>query len=690
MTTGGQEELRGALAEGVKLRGYEIVGVLGHGGFGVTYRARDTTLGRDVAIKEYLPTSLALREDRTTVVPRSSAQAEEFIWGRERFLDEARTLAKLDRVPAIVRVYDFLEANGTAYMVMALAAGETLDRKMKREGRLSQAVLETLLYPLLDGLEAVHESGFLHRDIKPENIIVDAKGGPTLIDFGASRAAMAERTTAMTAIFTPGYAAAEQFTSARQGPWTDIYGLAATLYHAITVSPPPNAFERMLDDEYQPLAKLLPAGISPGFIIGIDAALMVRAVDRPQSIEGWRAILRQSSTPDALATVALGKPADTAATATVRLDSVALAKPTPKRARMWIGAGIAALALAGGGSYLVASLSPKPAAPTVAVAYAVDSREAQAARTAAEAADREKAEAQRTAEAQRKAEADEALRRQIAEEARRQIEADRAEQKRLEDEARQKAEAEAAAKQQAEEQAKAEAEAEAAARRAAEANDKKAAETNETALHLSPVDRQHIQVALTSLGFNTGGTDGVFGPRTRDMVAGWQKARDYAATGFMTAAENQALMKEAAAAISRFDDDQKKIEDDKKADEARKAAAVSVAPPASAKAPSAPEAADDAPLETKTVTATKVTEFSSNHHPCDDSATAEARIFRDRIELRFAGAWRLLRPDAQGRFSTGEFNSATSSYRFQITGTMTPRAFDIKNVKSGCTWHATL
>jgi len=170
------------------------------------------------------------------------------------------------------------------------------------------------------------------------------------------------------------------------------------------------------------------------------------------------------------------------------------------------------------------------------------------------------------------------------------------------------------------------------------------------------------------------------------MIAGWQKARNYAATGFVTAAQSQALMKGAAAAISRFDDEQKKIEDDKKADEAKKAiSATATTPP---KAPSAPEAADDAPLETKTVMATKVVEFSMNHHPCDDSATAQVRVFRDRVEMRFAGAWHLLRPDAQGRFGTGEFSSATSSYRFQITGTMTPRAFDVKNVNSGCTWHA--
>ena len=291
------KDLRGALPAGARLRGYEILAVLGHGGFGVTYRARDTTLGRDVAIKEYLPTSVAVREDGTTVLPRSTALAEEFHWGRDRFLEEARILAKLGGARAIVRVFDFLEANGTAYMVMALLDGESLEQRLKRGGPLSQAAVESILHPLLDGLEAVHATGFLHRDIKPANIMLDARGAPTLIDFGASRAPMAGSTTAMTAIFTPGYAAAEQFTSAKQGPWTDIYGLCATLYHTIVGRPPPSAFDRMENDTYEPLAKLWPAGFSPAFLAAIDAGLKLRAADRLQSIAEWRTMLRRPSAP---------------------------------------------------------------------------------------------------------------------------------------------------------------------------------------------------------------------------------------------------------------------------------------------------------------------------------------------------------------------------------------------------------
>jgi serine/threonine protein kinase len=286
---------RGVLPAGTRLRSYELLSVLGQGGFGITYRARDQTLGRSVAVKEYLPSLLAVRDGPSTVVPRSTEVSEQFLWGRERFLEEARTLALFDRVPGIVRVYDFLEANGTAYMVMELAEGETLLQKVRREKVLSPPAIERLLDPLLDGLQQVHAARFLHRDIKPANIMLDAKGNPTLIDFGASRVALAEHSMAMTAVFTPGYAAAEQFTTAKQGPYTDIYGLSATLYHAITGQIPPSAFDRMLDDAYKPLSLLRPLGYPPGLIAGIDAGMALRAVDRPQSIADWRAILGRAA-----------------------------------------------------------------------------------------------------------------------------------------------------------------------------------------------------------------------------------------------------------------------------------------------------------------------------------------------------------------------------------------------------------
>src|SRR5258708_4251483 len=151
-----QKDLRGVLPAGTSLRGYALKSILWQGAFRITYRAPDITLNRDVAIKEYLPTSLALRDGRVTVLPRSADHAEQFAWGRERFLDEARTLARLDRTTAIVRVYDFLEANGTAYMIMALVEGETLSKRLMREQRLAPEAIERLLFPLLEGLEESH------------------------------------------------------------------------------------------------------------------------------------------------------------------------------------------------------------------------------------------------------------------------------------------------------------------------------------------------------------------------------------------------------------------------------------------------------------------------------------------------------------------------------------------------------
>ena len=276
------------LPAGTVVGKYEVVETLGQGAFGITYRARDAQLGREVAIKEYLPTAFAQRQGGSTVRPRSTRTADDFLWGRERFLDEARTLVRLESGPGIVNVYDFLEANGTAYMVMTLVRGETLEARLRREGRLAQAVIERFLPPLLDGLEVVHNAGFLHRDIKPSNILLDAAGRPTLIDFGASRMALHGRTQVMTAIYTPGYAAPEQMVSARQGAWTDIYALAGTLYHCVTGRMPPSAMERATGDDLVAAADAGKGHYAPGLLAAIDAGLKLKAGDRPQTIAAWR------------------------------------------------------------------------------------------------------------------------------------------------------------------------------------------------------------------------------------------------------------------------------------------------------------------------------------------------------------------------------------------------------------------
>ncbi|HEY6983929.1 protein kinase domain-containing protein [Reyranella sp.] len=588
-----------ALQPGQKVGRYEIVAILGQGGFGITYRARDSQLNREVAIKEYLPSALAVRQGGATVLPRSTKMSEDFSWGRQRFVEEGRTLATLQRAPAIVRVFDFLEDNGTAYIIMELVPGTTLEDRLKGGKTLAAAEVDRILWPLLDGLEKVHATGFLHRDIKPANILLDADGNPTLIDFGASRAAIAGRTTAMTAIFTPGYAAAEQFTSAKQGPWTDVYGISATIYHAIAGVAPPSAFDRMLDDSYRPLAKVMPAGFAPGLLVGIDAGLEVRATDRPQSIAGWRSILTRAGTPDTQATVALAKHEDPMTMGRIAAKPVpAAATPVPPSRGhgrgVWAALAAMILLFAGGGYYfLVAKVPLRDAAAPPVPAQSAAMEAEKAARAEAEELARLRAEK----EARDKADAEAAAQRKSEEEAKRKAAAEAEERRRIEEETRQKIEAEIAAKQKAEEETRQKAEEDAAARRKAEEDERRMAETAEGTLHLSPLERQHVQVALTALGFNTNGSDGVFGSHTRDMISAWQKSRSLAATGFLTGTQHQALLRDAAPAIQKFDDEEKKAQEaKKKADEEKaKADAAAKAPPPAPAAPAPATAAATPP-----------------------------------------------------------------------------------------------
>src|SRR5262245_6965309 len=485
-----QEEVRGTLPAGTRLRNYELISVLGQGGFGITYYARDTTLGREVAIKEYLPTTLALRE-ATMVVPRSTQLAEDFVWGRDRFLEEARTLATLEGATAVVRVYDFLEANGTAYMVMGLARGETLDDRLKRKRILAPPIVEHLLKRLLEGLDAVHKAGFLHRDIKPANSILDPSNNPTLIDFGASRASIADRTAAMTAIFTPRYAAAEQLTSAKQGPWTDIYGVSATLYHAITGAAPPSSLERALNDTYEPLSRLVPDGFSRAVLHGIDAGLAVRAKERPQSIAQWREVLSEVEESAVDATVLVkSRPAAKRAVAGAALSTAAVEQPAdakpsaltakdrapravaPGRFRLYAVAAAIVVVLVLGGYSLHAWISSPSSMPS----RDVKAQQAEAARIQAEAEAQQRAQAQQRAELEAKQAAEAQAKAKTDAEARQKAEADA--KARADAEAKAKAEADAKARadaeaqQRAQAEAKARADAEAKARADAEARQK--------------------------------------------------------------------------------------------------------------------------------------------------------------------------------------------------------------------------
>ena len=284
-------EYTDALPTGLKLEGYEIVRVLGVGGFGVTYLGFDDKLNMAVAIKEYLPSDLARRDSSQTVTPRSTKDTADFQWGLDRFLSEAQDLARFDH-PNIIRVRRFFEAHGTAYIVMDYAEGKTLAALIEHQGPLTEARVKDILLPLMDGLDEVHRSDLLHRDIKPGNIIIKENGQPVLIDFGAARQSTGARSRSMTAVLTPGYAPLEQYsTKGNQGAWTDIYALAAVAYRALTGITPEEATNRIKNDPLVPAVTAGKSQASSAFLKALDWALAVDEEERPQTIAAFRAAL---------------------------------------------------------------------------------------------------------------------------------------------------------------------------------------------------------------------------------------------------------------------------------------------------------------------------------------------------------------------------------------------------------------
>lgn len=238
-----------ALPAGYRLGEYAIEGVLGHGGFGITYVARDVRLGSRVAIKEYFPRAYAGRDAAEyTIHPftRSPHEAENYRWGLEAFLTEAQALARFKH-PHIVRVLRFLEANGTAYLVMEYEEGESLLAHLrKHSGFLDESTLLGVFLPILTGLQAVHDAGLLHLDIKPDNIYLRRDGQPMLIDFGSARQMRGGDSGEKVAL-SRGYAAPEQYPGhGERGAWTDVYGVGASIYRCITGKEPTDALERMI------------------------------------------------------------------------------------------------------------------------------------------------------------------------------------------------------------------------------------------------------------------------------------------------------------------------------------------------------------------------------------------------------------------------------------------------------------
>jgi serine/threonine protein kinase len=283
-----------ALAPGYRLHWYVLEQVLGQGGFGITYLARDTNLDQPVAVKEYLPAEVAGRRGDSSVRARTEEHDERYRWGLDRFIREARTLARFDH-PNIVRVLSVFESNNTAYMVMRFERGETLAALLERRHGLPEAELMRVLTPILDGLELVHNAGFIHRDIKPDNILIRDDGSPVLLDFGSARYALG-RSRTVTILVAPGYAPFEQYYSSgeNQGAWTDIYGLGATCYRAIAGRAPLDAITRskgILGSTKEVLVPATAVGsgrYSERLLKAIDHALAFAESERPQSIAAWR------------------------------------------------------------------------------------------------------------------------------------------------------------------------------------------------------------------------------------------------------------------------------------------------------------------------------------------------------------------------------------------------------------------
>jgi serine/threonine protein kinase len=283
-----------ALPNGTRVGEFEIRAHLGSGGFGIVYLAWDHALEREVALKEYLPGTLAGRGDGQAVALRSQAQAETFALGLRSFVNEARLLARFDH-PSLVKVYRFWEANGTAYMVMPYYKGRTL--RQMRAGMVvppGEAACRSVLDALLSALEILHKEGVFHRDIAPDNILIGDDGVPVLLDFGAARRVIGEGPQALTSIIKPHFAPLEQYAdqgAMRQGPWTDLYALGGTIYFLLTGKEPVPAASRALHDDQPRLAAERPAHCSPGFAAAIDWMLALRPPERPQSVPMLRDVL---------------------------------------------------------------------------------------------------------------------------------------------------------------------------------------------------------------------------------------------------------------------------------------------------------------------------------------------------------------------------------------------------------------
>jgi len=272
------------LPRGYHLSDYVIDQRIGGGGFSLVYLAYDMD-GVPVAIKEYLPGGVVTRDASGAVVPLTPELQQSFRYGMKCFFDEGRTLANLHH-PNVVGVSNFFRANDTVYMVMKYEQGKTLQRHITQlKEPMRESFIRAVFIHLLNGLREVHARKLLHLDIKPSNIYIRADGSPVLIDFGAARQALSEDMHMSTAMYTPGFAAPEQYNHRDPvGPWTDIYSVGASLYACITKGPPPPADQRTEKETLLPLGKTHAGLYSKPLLALVDDMLKLPYTDRPQSV----------------------------------------------------------------------------------------------------------------------------------------------------------------------------------------------------------------------------------------------------------------------------------------------------------------------------------------------------------------------------------------------------------------------
>lgn len=283
------------LTPGTRIASRYIVGrALGFGGFGVTYIGWDELLEKKIAIKEYLPSEFATRlPSQTHISVYSGDKAEQFNQGMRRFVEEAQKLAKFKNDSEVVNVYDCVIENDTAYIVMELLEGESLKNYLDREGKMPVEQAEQILLAILHSLTLIHSENIIHRDIAPDNIFLTKDGRVKLLDFGAARYASATHSRSLSVIYKPGYAPEEQYQSrGEQGPWTDVYALAATFYRMVTGVTPDPSLERRVKDTLQPPSKMkLKGTLSRNKEHALMNALNVQITDRTKSaqqfLEEW-------------------------------------------------------------------------------------------------------------------------------------------------------------------------------------------------------------------------------------------------------------------------------------------------------------------------------------------------------------------------------------------------------------------